>query len=63
MKANVGSIDQAVRVIVGLALIVATLVGAIGLWGWIGILPLLTGSFRFCPAYIPFGISICKTSK
>ncbi len=63
MKANVGSIDQAVRVIVGLALIVATLVGAIGLWGWIGILPLLTGSFRFCPAYIPFGISTCKTSK
>ena len=37
--------------------------GAIGLWGWIGILPLLTGSFRFCPAYIPFGISTCKTSK
>ena len=63
MKANVGSIDQAVRIIVGLALIVATLVGAIGLWGWIGILPLLTGSFRFCPAYIPFGISTCKTSK
>ena len=63
MKANVGSIDQAVRVIVGLALIVATLVGAVGLWGWIGILPLLTGSFRFCPAYIPFGISTCKTSK
>ena len=62
MKANVGSIDQAVRIIVGLALIAATVVGAIGLWGWIGILPLLTGSFRFCPAYIPFGISTCKTS-
>lgn len=63
MKANVGSIDQAVRIIVGLALIAATVVGAIGLWGWIGILPLLTGGFRFCPAYIPFGISTCKTSK
>ena len=63
MKANVGSIDQAVRVIVGLALIVATLVGAIGLWGWIGILPLLTGSLRFWPGYIPFGISKWKTSK
>ena len=63
MKANVGSIDQAVRIIVGLALIAATVVGAIGLWGWIGILPLSTGSFRFCPAYIPFGISTCKTSK
>ena len=63
MKANVGSIDQAVRVIVGLSLIVATLVGAIGLWGWIGIVPLLTGSFRFCPAYMPFGISTCRTPK
>lgn len=63
MKANVGSIDQAVRIIVGLALIAATVVGAIGLWGWIGIVLLLTGSFRFCPAYMPFGISTCKTSK
>ena len=63
MKANVGSIDQAVRIIVGLALIAATVVGAIGLWGWIGIVPVLTGSFRFCPAYMPFGISTCKTSK
>ena len=63
MKTNVGNIDRAVRIIVGLALIAATMVGAIGLWGWIGIVPLLTGIFRFCPAYMPFGISTCKISK
>ena len=61
MKANVGSIDRALRIVVGLALIAATLLGAIGLWGWIGIVPLMTGLFRFCPAYLPFGIKTCKT--
>jgi hypothetical protein len=33
MQANVGSIDRAIRIMVGLALIAATLKGAIGLWG------------------------------
>ncbi len=59
MKANVGSIDQAVRIIVGLALIAATVVGAIGLWGWIGILPLATGLMGWCPPYALFGWSTC----
>jgi len=60
MQANVGSIDRVVRIVVGLALIAATLAGAIGIWGWIGIVPLLTGSFSRCPAYLPFGMSTCK---
>jgi len=63
MKANVGSIDRVVRIIVGLGLIGATLAGVIGMWGWIGIVPLLTGVFRFCPAYLPFGLNTCKTPK
>jgi len=60
MKANVGTIDRALRIIVGLVLIGLTLNGTIGVWGWIGVVPVLTGIFRFCPAYPLLGISTCK---
>jgi hypothetical protein len=60
MTANVGGIDRIVRIVVGIALIVATLMGAIGAWGWLGVLLVATGVFRFCPAYLPFHISSCK---
>lgn len=63
MKANVGSIDRIVRIAIGLALIAAALSGAIGAWGWLGLVPLATGVFRFCPAYLPFGMSTCSTKK
>jgi len=63
MKANVGTIDRAIRIVVGLGLIGATLGGFIGVWGWLGVVPLATGIFRFCPAYLPFGISSCSTEK
>lgn len=60
MKANVGSIDRAVRILAGLGLIAAALLGVIGAWGWLGLIPLATGVFRFCPAYLPFGLRTCK---
>lgn len=63
MKANVGSIDRVIRILIGLGLIGATLSGAIGAWGWLGVIPLATGVFRFCPAYLPFGLRTCKTEK
>ncbi len=63
MNANVGNIDRAIRIVVGLGLIGATLAGAIGAWGWLGIIPLATGLFRFCPAYLPFGIRTCPPKK
>lgn len=63
MKANVGSIDRAIRILIGLALIAATLFGAIGAWGWFGVISLVTGVFRFCPAYVPFGLRTCQTKK
>ena len=63
MKANVGTIDRAARVIIGIALITLAATGVIGVWGYIGILPLVTAFFRFCPAYAPFGISTCPTDK
>ena len=63
MKANIGTIDRAIRIIVGLGLIGATLGGLIGVWGWLGIIPLATGVIRICPAYLPFGISSCSAEK
>jgi len=62
MKANVGTVDRVLRVVLGLALIGLALAGSIGLWGWIGVVPLATGLFRFCPAYLPFGMSTCSTN-
>jgi len=60
MKANVGTIDRTLRIIIGIALIGLSLAGVIGVWGWIGLLPLATGIFRFCPAYTLLGIKTCK---
>jgi hypothetical protein len=57
MVKNVGTVDRVIRIVVGLALIAASLLGYIGLWGWIGVVVLATGVFRFCPAYWPFGLS------
>lgn len=63
MNINVGGLDRAIRIIVGLALIALTLTGTIGAWGWIGVLPLATGLFRTCPAYSIFGFSTCGKGK
>ncbi len=63
MQANVGGIDRIIRIVVGLALIGATLAGAIGAWGWIGLVPLLTGIFSRCPAYKLFGLNSCPLRR
>lgn len=63
MKVNEASWDRIARVVVGLGLIGATLGGVIGAWGWIGVLPVVTGLVGFCPAYTLLGISTCPTRK
>lgn len=63
MKPNVGSVDRLIRVVAGFALIGLTLAGVIGVWGWIGVVPILTGAFRFCPAYTMLGIRTCKMAN
>lgn len=60
MQANVGGIDKVVRIIGGVILIGLAATGMIGLWGWIGVVPLLTGLFNFCPLYSLLGIKTCK---
>ncbi|MGO3228358.1 MAG: YgaP family membrane protein [Oceanisphaera sp.] len=61
MKVNIGSIDRAVRIIVGLALIAIVFVGPQTPWGWLGVIPLATALMGNCPAYSIFGIKTCKT--
>lgn len=63
MKLNVGGIDRMLRIIAGLALIGLTLAGIIGAWGWIGVVPLLTGLFKFCPAYTLLGMNTCPMEE
>lgn len=63
---NVGGIDRVVRIVAGLILISLVFVGdqIIGhnaVWGWIGVIPLATGIFKFCPAYTLFGLKTCST--
>ncbi|SFP60852.1 Protein of unknown function [Ectopseudomonas composti] len=60
MNANVGTLDRSLRIAAGLILIALSLAGVIGLWGWICVVPLATGIFRFCPAYPLLGINTCK---
>ncbi len=59
MLKNVGGIDRALRIIAGLA-IIAWGVVAENYWGAVGLVPLLTGVIRWCPAYMPFGIKTFK---
>ena len=63
MKTNVGGIDRILRIIVGAVLIVLAGMGTIGWWGYIGVVPLLTGLFRFCPLYTVLGIQTCPINK
>jgi len=58
MKTNVGSIDRVIRLIAGFAILGAGYYFK-SWWGLVGIVPLLTATFRFCPAYLPFGLSTC----
>lgn len=63
MKPNAGSIDRALRVVAGVALIGLAATGTIGAWGWIGVVPLLTGAVGFCPLYTVLGMNTCSMKK
>ncbi|MDS4022152.1 MAG: DUF2892 domain-containing protein [Candidatus Competibacter sp.] len=61
MQVNVGNSDRIIRIVAGLGLIALAATGTVGVWGWIGVVPLLSGVFRFCPAYTVLGIKTCNT--
>lgn len=60
MPKNVGVIDRALRVVVGLILIALALLGIFTPWGWVGVVPLVTAVFGFCPAYTLLGVKTCS---
>ena len=63
MKANEGNLDRALRVAAGLVLVGLAATGAVGLWGYVGAVPLLTGALGWCPLYSVLGISTCPAGR
>ena len=61
MASNVGGIDRTLRIVVGAALVGAAALGKVGWWGYIGLVPLLTGLFGVCPFYRLVGMNTCRT--
>ena len=59
-KRNVHTIERAARVILGVGLLGAAVSGSIGAWGYIGLVPLVTGVAGTCPLYTAFGWSTCS---
>jgi hypothetical protein len=59
MSCNVGGIDRILRIVVGLVLL-SLIFWVPTWWGLIGLVPLLTGLFGFCPLYPIVGINTCK---
>lgn len=58
-KNNVGTMDQMFRILLGLVLIAMVFFGPKSAWGWVGLVPLITGLAKTCPIYSLFGISSC----
>lgn len=56
---NVGSADRLIRIVLGVVLIALVFLGPQTPWGWIGIVPLVTGFIRMCPLYALIGVNTC----
>jgi len=59
MKRNEGTIDRALRIILGVVLLALVFVGPQTPWGWIGLVPLVTGLVGMCPIYSILGVNTC----
>ena len=63
MTKNVGGIDRILRIVIGLVLIGLAATGTIGLWGYIGVVPLLTGLMSSFLLYKVLGMNTCPMKK
>ena len=61
MKVNEGVLDRSIRAFAGIILIALSITGIIGVWGYLGVIPLLTAAVGMCPLYALLGISTCPT--
>ena len=59
MHKNIGNPERAIRVGGGLLLVVLAATGTVGIWGYLGVIPMATGLIGWCPPYAMFGISTC----
>ncbi len=60
MGKNVGGIDRIIRIVAGVVVIALAVTNTVGLWGYIGVVPLLTGLLGWCPPYAIFGFNTCR---
>jgi hypothetical protein len=68
MSVNVGTVDQYVRMVLGLTLVAFAFQDGLSIQGWhwaglIGLVLLLTAFFRSCPIYNALGISTCTARQ
>mgnify|MGYP001055500140 FL=1 len=63
MTRNAGTIDRIIRVVLGLVLLSLVFFGPQTPWGWIGLVPLVTGLIGNCPLYTLFGFNTCSLGK
>ena len=54
---NESSTERFLRVVLGLFLISLVFFGPATNWGWIGLIPLVTGLWGYCPVYAIFGFT------
>jgi hypothetical protein len=57
MSNNEGTLDRAVRIALGIALLSIVVIGPKTAWGLLGVVPLLTGLVGYCPLYGVLGVS------
>lgn len=63
MTQNIGSTERIIRIVGGLVLIALAATGTVGVWGWLGLVPLATGLVGWCPPYSLLGINTCKNKN
>lgn len=63
MTPNIGIADRYARIVVGVGLLALVFVGPQSLWGVLGLIPLVTGLARFCPAYRVAGVDTCGSAQ
>jgi hypothetical protein len=63
MKTNIHPIERGVRVVGGLAIASLAFVGPTNSWFLLGVVPVLTELFRWCPTYAMLGIRTCPANK
>jgi len=63
MTKNIGNIERIIRIVGGLVLVALAATNTVGVWGWLGLVPLATGLVGWCPPYSLLGINTCKNKN